>query len=151
LNFAVANWRVIIGGTGGSMDVRWCVLLALVAGPVPAQQVYKCVDGKKVSYQSDPCTGKTEKAWDATPERFDPDKAAQVEAARRQIQARNTPRQNYGGNSSGPVGARVSISADDAKCEAAKRRRDQALKAAGHRRTFELSRRLDDQVYSACK
>lgn len=132
------------------MDVRvFAVVLALAAFPASAQQIYKCVQGKQTVYQSDPCPGQAVKAWDATPEPYDPRKAAQVEAARRQVQASNAPRPTYG--SSGPSGTRVTIARDPSTCEHEKAARASAYAAAGTRRTFKMSSYWDNRVQQACK
>ncbi|MFT4249094.1 MAG: DUF4124 domain-containing protein [Pseudomonas sp.] len=132
------------------------MLFALVTAPVSAQQVYKCVNGGQSVYQSEPCApGQTVKAWDAEPERFDPYKAAQVEAARQQLQQRQQtgiPRTVYrNGSSAPPVGAKVSIAKDDAKCQRARAHREKVLERVGLKRTYKLLDELDDQVWEACK
>lgn len=145
------------------MDGRVVLLALVLAMPASAQQVYKCVEGRQVSYQSEPCAGETIKAWDAKPERIDPAKEARIEALRRQVRTTKVPR-SVKPPSGVAAGAKISIVADEAKCKAAKRDRDKTLRNAelrlqknSRRRrtfesgTFELSRMLDDQVYSACK
>ena len=58
-------------GAGGR-DVKYLLFMVVFffVGHCRAQQVYKCIKGKEVSYQSQPCpdTRKAAKQWDATPE-----------------------------------------------------------------------------------
>jgi len=46
---------------------RWIWVLVAFCPAANAQQVYKCVSGKDVSYQSSPCAGPAAKTWDAVP------------------------------------------------------------------------------------
>ncbi|NIK07717.1 hypothetical protein FHY11_001183 [Xanthomonas arboricola] len=133
------------------MDARFVLLLALaIAAPSQAQQVFKCVAGKQVTYQSEPCLpGQAVKAWDAKPEQVDYANQARLDAIRRQLRAANSVPAYYTQRQA--TGAAIGMSRDQRRCENAKRERQRALDAVGHRRTFEMSRRLDDMVYDACK
>ena len=123
-----------------------------------AQQVYKCVRGKDVSYQSAACdaTHTVVKQWDATP---DPEpttaEIAQREARRKQDATESAQlRRAAGANrtrSTSRNSNRTSISTADARCNAAKDRRARKLESVGLKRTFDLLRKLDDAVHSACK
>jgi len=131
------------------MDVRVVVLWLTMASPLAsAQQVFKCVDGERVSYQSEPCPGQATRAWDASPAPFDPYKAARVETMRRQIAqenaARNAPK--YRRRSSAQV---RQSSAND--CVAVKAQRDAAYARVGLQRTFKFSSDWDNRVQQACK
>ncbi len=133
------------------MEARFAILLALaIASPGQAQQVFKCVAGKQVTYQSEPCLpGQAVKAWDAKPEQVDYANEARLDAMRRQLRASNSPPAYYPQRQA--TGVSIGMSRDQRRCENAKRERQNTLDAFGHRRTFELSRRLDDMVYNACK
>jgi hypothetical protein len=137
------------------------LILAVVLifpGAVNAQQVYKCVKGTDVSYQSAPCDGThtVAKQWDATP---DPEPTAEEvsrrEAKRKQDAAESAQlRQAAGTNrarSTGRSSNRTNVSAADARCNAAKEKRARKLEAVGLKRTFDLLRKLDDAVNNACK
>ena len=134
------------------------VLFFLFPALANAQQVYKCVKGKDVSYQSAPCdaTHTVAKQWDATP---DPEptaeEIAQRAAKRKQDAAESAQlRRAAGTNRTRPTGSgsrTTSISAADARCNAAKDRRARKLESVGLKRTFDLLRKLDDAVHSACK
>lgn len=137
------------------------LILAVVLifpGAVNAQQVYKCVKGKDVSYQSAPCAAShtVAKQWDATP---DPEPTAeevsQREARRKQDAAESAQLRRAAGTnrtrSTGRRSGRTAVSAADARCNAAKDARARKLEAVGLRRTFDLLRKLDDAVNSACK
>ena len=123
-----------------------------------AQQVHKCVRGKDVSYQSAPCEAAytLAKQWDATPQpEPSADEIARREAKRKQDAAESAQLRRAAGTertrASGRSSQRTSISAADARCNAAKDRRAKKLEAVGLKRTFDLLRKLDDAVHSACK
>lgn len=140
--------------------MRISILVFFFLFPVVAnaQQVYKCVKGKDVSYQSAPCdpTHIVARQWDATP---DPeptaDEIAQREARRKQDAAESAQLKRAAGThqtrSSGRSSRRTTASAADARCNAAKERRARKLESVGLKRTFDLLRKLDDAVHSACK
>lgn len=134
------------------MDVRPILLLAaLVASPVSAQQVHKCVEGGKTSYQSAPCAnGAPQKTWDATPQHETYENQLRLERIRQDMRQRqrSSYRAAAGGGASGAV---VSLYRERDRCQAAKDHRDAMYRAAGLKRSFELSRQMDDQVYEACK
>lgn len=135
------------------MRSGWLFLLYCCAWPAAAQQVYKCVDGQAVVYQSAPCPGHEQRAWDATPRPFDADKAAQVEAARQQLDAASAARAAAVEPAAATVAGRPGVSTDEPydRCEAARRSRDRVLHAAGVTQSVELTRRLDAEVYTACR
>lgn len=132
--------------------------MVLVASAANAQQVYKCVGGKNVSYQSTPC-GATQivaRQWDATPE---PEPSTE-ELHQRQLKrereraesawlsrAAGTDQVRSVRRSRGSVHGQSRMS----RCDAAKERRETRLKSVGLKRTFDLLRKLDDAVYEACK
>lgn len=135
------------------MEVRTFVLVALCwAGPAAAQQVYKCVDGGNTVYQSDPCaSGQAVKSWDAVPETPDPHGQARLDAMQRELDARRRSRTRGRSAQGAVLGAAISQYRDPHACETAKAQRAAAFEAAGLRRTFELTRRMDDRVFDACK
>lgn len=135
------------------MDVRATILLALLcAGSASAQQVHKCIDGGRAIYQSAPCEkGEPVKSWDAAPDRPNPYRQARIDQARRELEQRNYAQSYQQPRNAGVQGAAITVHQDPNRCQAAKARRAAAYKAAGLHRTFELSRQMDDMVYSACK
>lgn len=140
--------------------MRAMILLSmfLLAPAGNAQQVYKCVKGKDVSYQSAPCdvTQKVARQWDATPE-LEPSAAElrqrQLKSGRERAESARMghatgtdhPRSMRSQRKSGRNGPTVS------RCDAAKARREAKWKAVGLKRTFDLLRKLDDAVNEACK
>lgn len=124
--------------------------ISFIIAPANAQQVYKCVKGKDVSYQSAPCDGTQTllKRWEAAPE---PEPPA-IESGHRQPQRRR-PERNFRPSRSGDSRARTTSSIDAAgnRCRAAKARREAKLISVGLKRTFDLLRKLDDAVHEACK
>lgn len=138
-----------------------CLAALLVATvPASAQQVYKCVKGKDVSYQSQPCADSAPvKSWDATPE--PPPSAdelqrrhnAKLQAERDSAYLRRIAGRENLAPGSRPVGAAIPVrdSRSQTACEAAKQQRKSVLDAVGLRRTHDLLRSLDDAVNNACK
>nr|WP_235499790.1 DUF4124 domain-containing protein [Stenotrophomonas acidaminiphila] len=130
-----------------------------------AQQVFKCVEkGKPDSYQSHPCAnGPAVKAWDAVPDQDNPYLRARLAQMQREVDARRAADAARGpymaGIRGGGVGASIpaapsrSISRNSSSyaCESARRQRDAVYNAAGHRRSFALSRAADNAVYDACR
>ncbi|MGB3393575.1 MAG: hypothetical protein WA956_05000 [Stenotrophomonas sp.] len=121
-------------------------LLLFAASAVPAQQVFKCVEGDAVSYQSMPCAGMAEKSWEVAPSVAAPvTSRPRVDVERRgatNAGARNRQRQWRA-----PVSARSSPR--DA-CEKAKAGREAAYRKAGLKRDFKLSSHWDNRVHDAC-
>ncbi|MGR4896956.1 DUF4124 domain-containing protein [Stenotrophomonas sp. LARHCG68] len=123
--------------------------LLAVAGSVSAQQqVYKCVNGKQVSYQSDPCPGQAVKAWDATPEPVRPYVDPRFEQRAQPEMAVSMPSRR---STSAPGGHSISIARDRDRCEQARAGRAAAYQRAGVSRGFELSSYWDNRVQDACK
>ena len=137
------------------MDVRFILAAAIAASaPVQAQQVHKCIEGGKAVYQSQPCAnGEAVKSWSARvePRSYETQVAEQrIEVMRQQNAVRQQrPRDRIPGRQGAviPDGQYKSPS----RCEAAKAHRDSVYKAVGLKRSFQLSRTMDDQVYEACK
>lgn len=130
------------------------LFLVLVTGPVPAQNIHKCVRGKEISYQSEPCEAdqahlKTWGTWATSSDvygrvrnppqpRIDPDYLPRL--ARR-------ARQGAGpGTVIGPSTGSYSA------CAETKRLRDQYLESEQGRNTgYDGRRAWNDRVYDACK
>lgn len=135
------------------MDVRAILMAAaFVAGPAAAQQVHKCVEAGKTVYQSAPCsTGAPVKSWDATPDAPNPYRQARLDALQRELDQRRQAASYAPSRRNGTNGVSISKYRDPDRCESAKAQRAAAYEAAGLHRSFEMSRRMDDLVYDACK
>lgn len=131
------------------------VLLALAA-PAGAQVIHRCKDASGVvSIQSEPCSA----AQRDLGARYYPhvqDDPAAVErrqridaemAQRRQLQQQAAP----GYSISRPPRASDKRTEQRIQCELARRNRDETLARLGLRRTYEILRRLNEQVREACK
>lgn len=123
-----------------------------------AQQVYKCVSGSEVSYQSAACDGtqKIVRQWNAPPEpepTADELRQRQLKSQRDRAEsvqlshAAGTYRTGSTSNQRNPGSRKSSMS----PCDTAKARREAKLKSVGLKRTFDLLRKLDDAVNEACK
>ena len=133
-------------------------LIFFIASNASAQQVYKCVRGSEVSYQSAACDGtqKVVRQWDATPEpepTIDELRQRQLKSHRGSAEsiqpsrAAGTGRKRSASNQRESGSRKPSVS----RCDAAKARREAKLKSVGLKRTFDLLRKLDDTVNEACK
>lgn len=138
-----------------ALGAMWPVAMGMVAAsawaePAAAPQVFKCVDGGHVAYQSAPCPGRTAGTWDARPE--PPPSWAQRQYLRRLEQenrARNaTWRRGRAFHARGR--AHASRGQRDA-CQLARAQREAAYREAGLKRDFALSSRWDNRVHDACK
>lgn len=138
------------------------ILFALLMGSTAgasAQQVFKCVvPGKPVSYQSQPCPGQAVRAWDAVPDPDNPYLRARLAQMDQEVRQRRAAQRPYvastggGGGYSGSRASTRSISTTGSStCDGAKQQRAAVYNVAGHRRSFALSRAMDDAVYNACK
>jgi len=136
------------------MDVRFILAAAIAASaPVQAQQVHKCIEGGKAVYQSQPCTkGEPLRSWSARvePRSYEAELAdRRIEVMRQQNAARSNQRERIPRRQG--VVIRDPQHKNPSRCEAAKAHRDSVYRAAGLKRSFQLSRTMDDQVYEACK
>lgn len=128
------------------------LVLAFVAGgwatPAGARSVQKCVaaDGH-VTLTSERCPEgqRLVDSYEATPEQAPPAPAAASRVARPRAAAARAGRSAGGGRSEGSR-----IRAPD-RCQAAQARREQTLRRVGLNRTFDLMRKLDAEVWEACK
>lgn len=138
------------------------VLVVVACAPAQGQAVYKCVSAWQVRYQSAACSdGRTEQTWNAVQNRPVRYYAAYVEALRRELKrdaaarrARQAvPAARRGRATASPAirGHLISVHRDPQACAAARQRREAAYRAVGLKRDFALSRRMDDQVFEACR
>ena len=131
------------------------MVLATVT-PTSAQTVQKCVgrDGH-ITITSGACPDGQRQAasYDATPEVMTPERAAELERRRQQDDANSRYLQSLAPRAGGSVpGYRTTRGTGNRHgCDTAKARRDATLRRVGLKRTHDLLRRLDDQVYEACK
>ena len=133
-----------------------CAALLLPASAY-AQVVYKCVGPKgQVAYRSTPCSAneRVQNIYDATPERYSPQREAERKRLRRSIDEGARRWSNLAGTDGGTYRQTWSPGPDPnsrhARCEAAKANREATLERVGLARTFDLLRRLDEIVWEAC-
>jgi len=141
------------------------LLVTLLLGVTAQAQVFKCATPGGVSYQSQPCVGGTAlKHW-PSPTPVDPAtrraNARRLRAIQREMDARNRPQASRSrGRGRGttaaapaPAGqwAHISIEQNRQACAAVKAQRDAAYRAAGHHRSFALTRLWDDRIHDACR
>jgi hypothetical protein len=151
------------------------VIPAGAAAPAPApevQQIHKCrVDGV-ATFQRHACApGQAEQAWEVDVVPAERRHAARIDAIRRELQARKraleaeraSPHQHRRPRPSrrdgtppkrrarAPPGAFISLHHQPRACATARRQREMAYVEVGMKRSFALSRRMDDRVYRACR
>jgi len=135
------------------MDVRLFLAAAIaVAIPAQAQQVHKCMEAGKAVYQSQPCaTGQPLKSWSAAVAPRSPETLA-AERHISSIRDENSRRQQPRTRTYALPGVVIpNGQASPSRCQAAKDHRNSVYEAVGVKRSFALSRTLDDAVYQACK
>jgi len=121
------------------------------AAPTGARTVQKCVDAAgHVTLTSGECG-----AGDQLVARYDavPEPVSVAPAATAAAGAATVPGPPRGGTS-GKRGARRSVPRARARpdaCQAARVRREKTLQRVGLKRTFDLLRKLDDEVWAACR
>lgn len=120
-------------------------LLLLLAGPAPAEILYRCIarDGA-VSYQSPPCSAsaRLDRVVEYRPEPV-------ANAARSPARPASTHRASRDGHRTATAGHMPRTTAAD-RCRAARARRDAALERLGLKRTYVQLSRLDAGVRAAC-
>jgi len=136
------------------MDVRLFIGMVLFsAAPLHAQQIYKCTEKGATTYQSQPCqNGAAVKTWEydasaAPARRYERPSTPSTPVAPRERSAMRAV-------SAQPEGGRlhhISQYREPDRCQQAKAQRAATFEAAGIRRTYELSRQMDDLVFAACK
>lgn len=117
-------------------------LLLLVAASAPhvvPLQVFKCLDGGQVAYQSQQCAGPPVKVW--TVQRL-PQTAGPPAVPRPATRAAPRSRRTA-------PARRNARPAEDA-CASARKGRDAAFRKAGLKRGFALSSHWDNRVHEAC-
>lgn len=147
---------VIFRPSARGRRVKYLLFAGVLAftGQSQAQQVHKCVKGKEVSYQSEPCAEmhQTKKQWDATPE--PPPTNAELWRsyyARKKGERDSAYLRSLAGRGGGGSAASIPSNNGNNACAAAKSNRQAALDAAGMSRTHDFLRSLDEMVYQACK
>lgn len=146
-------WKLLLSA------VALVALVALMAGtlaaPAAAQTVQKCIaaDGH-VTLTSAEC-GAGERlaaSYAAVPEHVAPGSAAGADAGRKtpaRAAQPGTAARVAPGRSARTAPAHRRSGPD--RCRAARDRRERALARVGLKRTFDLLRKLDDEVWAACR
>jgi hypothetical protein len=133
----------------------WATLAAL-ATPAGAQTVQKCIgrDGH-VTFTSAACPDDQRQtaSYDATPEVMSAERAAELARRRQQEDANSRYLDSLTPRGARHAPGRRPQAADSRRsgCDAARAHRDDTLRRVGLKRTHDLLRKLDDQVYEACK
>jgi len=143
----------------GTRDGRWLVLMLAigVAGPgliapAAAQSVQKCVGANgHVTLTSDACTdGQVlAKMYEAVPEVVSADDGRGLQKSETGPSRNVTPARSGSRGVPRANGSRRKPAAD--RCQVARDRREQTLRRVGLKRTFDLLRKLDDEVWAACR
>ena len=134
------------------MLLRRCVsfVLLMVALPLSAQQVFKCVDGHGVAYQSMPCSGTTEKTWDVPAANEAPARASVTTEVRGGVRGDGkVPRRDRRARMQ--AGPRALARELPDACRRARAGREAAYRKAGLKRGFKLSSDWDNRVWEACR
>lgn len=154
----------------------WGAGLPAMAAPAPTapqvQQIHKCRVNGVATFQRHACTdGQAEQAWEVDVVPNEHRHAARIEAIRRELQARKRameaqrapphlhrrpriPRREGGApkhRARAPPGAIISLYQQPRACVTARRQRDTAYLKAGMKRSFALSRRMDERVFDGCR
>lgn len=118
--------------------------LLLLASSTQAATFYKCVDRNgQASYQSQPCSPLASTAWSRP---YQPEPPTP--------RSRGLERAPPAARTNRIASPRMSVRAvrpPPDPCTIAKTRRERVLAKVGLKRTFDLLRQLDDEVYEACK
>jgi len=133
--------------------------LLFVVAPAGAQYLYRCESYQgAVTIQDSPCPAasrETKRTAVGAYEETESSRAAKQGAAQRAQATREVrgfvPADQAVRSASPSKPKPWEPDRDNSACEAAKKRRETVLKAAGLSRTFELLRALDDEVYKACR
>ncbi|MEP6907921.1 MAG: hypothetical protein ABI858_08095 [Pseudoxanthomonas sp.] len=126
-------------------------LAFFVASQSHAQHVYKCVNGKNLSYQSQPCpdTHKAAKQWDATPE--PPPSNAELWRRYKADQQRKSDMSAVRQRSYGSSDEQASVVRQQpSQCDQAREHRRRQFDA-NPSRSYAFTQALDDAVARACK
>jgi hypothetical protein len=139
------------------MRILAAAMLLIAAMPASAQMVYKCVarDGH-VTLTSEPCQAsqKIAAVVHAPPERMSRERHEELRRRRRQDDANSTYLNRLAGHSPQSSNVRRGPTQSEsraARCQSAKARRDATRRQLGMKVSYELTRKLDEMVYDACK
>ncbi|MGY1457579.1 hypothetical protein ACW5F0_02870 [Luteimonas sp. A534] len=144
-----------------SREGGWLALLLVVGvampgsiAPAAAQTVQKCIDADgHVTFTSGACADGhlLANTYDAVPEPAANAAAARPVPQQRQTGAssRSATTARTGSRTTRP--ARTTTRGKSDRCQAARDRREQTLRRVGLKRTFDLLRKLDDEVWAACR
>lgn len=138
---------------GSGLAAVLAIATALAAAgstPAHAQTVQKCIDAAgHVTLTSAECGVGQRLAgrYDAVPE---PATAARQVDAARQAGPNVGAGVRAGARKARPARPRTRGKPAPDRCQAARERREQTLRRVGLKRTFDLLRRLDDEVWAAC-
>lgn len=143
---------------GSGLAAVLAIATALAAaGPTPAQAqtVQKCIDTTgHVTLTSGECADGERLAgmYDAVPEPATVSAAGKAEFRRGQAGASSRSGAAARGvaGSARPARAKARGKLSPDRCQAARDRREQTLRRVGLKRTFDLLRKLDDEVWAAC-
>jgi hypothetical protein len=139
--------------------IAFVVFVSTLAGAAHAGTIYKCVSRAGVSYQQAPCPASTRTARtiEATPE---PSPTAADLAEREKKAQRDRAESAYLSHLAGTdqraayrgtARRRGDADQGQAACRSAEANRDRTLQRVGLKRTFDLLRKLDEQVAQACR
>ncbi|MBD9368362.1 DUF4124 domain-containing protein [Xanthomonas sp. XNM01] len=135
------------------MDVRhWALVLALIPAGAQAQQVYKCVKGKEVAYQSEPCASGQEPAKTWQHGTYTPPPNSERWRVYNSIQATNQRDAEL--RAANNAAAAASVGSSVGRCDAAKQTRDRNMAATRPTRgshSIETRRSWDEYVASNCR
>lgn len=131
--------------------ILWLICLPAAA---QAQQVFKCVAGIEVSYQSTPCVDGhvVERTWDYG-QYQPPDRTGQDRTRSEQRSSERRSR-GHGGRSRVVSVIRSGATADPShigRCARAKARRDRELYKLGPRKPIEALRSWDSYIAESCR
>jgi hypothetical protein len=139
------------------MRILAAAMLLIAAMPASAQMVYKCVakDGH-VTLTSEPCLAnqKVAATVHAPPEQVSRERQEQLQRRRRQDDANSAYLNRLAGHGAQASHVRrgpTQSESKGARCRSARARRDATRKQMGMKVSFELTRKLDEMVYDACK
>lgn len=148
--------------TIASFFVGVCIGFGVISLCV-AQSLYKCVDPQgRHSYQSAACGGRQQQVWTRAMPAVPPSRpsaaiASALDAADAKRKAPAPPVRAARAESkkstrrARSTGAAISLHEDPDACERAREKRRKTYERLGLKRDFEISRKMDDLVYRACR
>ena len=153
-----ASRRTSSGSVAGVALTVALAVAGVVTAPVAAQTVQKCIDADgHVTLTSDSCGAGQRLAarYDAVPEPAAAAPVAQTDGGGPRTAA--SPRaagRAKAGSTRAERGGRASASRarpGPDRCQAAREKRERTLQRVGLKRDFDLLRKLDDDVWNACR